>query len=105
MGQQMGEKPGRGSVSNSSRTGHPAKQASGEAVFSMPGHLLGEGENMRPKASPLVLRSPHSPSPRALSLTLAGLGGYLALLPSSFRRDLTRQERRWEKVSKLFLPW
>lgn len=38
-------------------------------------------------------------------LTLAMLGGYLALRDSSSSRGLTRQERRWEKVSKLFLPW
>lgn len=39
------------------------------------------------------------------SLTLAMLGGNLPLKASSFCRDLTRQERRWEKVMKLYLPW
>lgn len=39
-------------MSNSSRTGKPAKQVSGAAALSMPGHLQGQGENMRPKASP-----------------------------------------------------
>ena len=59
----------------------------------------------------LVLRGPGAPSSLASRtastppLTLARLGGYLVLRDSSFSRGLTRQERQWEKVSKLFLPW
>lgn len=52
-----------------------------------------------------LAQGPAAPRTAAPPLTLAGLGGYLALRASSFSRGLTRQERRWEKVSKLFLPW
>lgn len=70
----------------------------------MTGHLWGDTRGSEALVGSPVAPAPPAPDTRT-PLTLAGLGGYLALRVSSFSRGLTRQERRWEKVSKLFLPW
>lgn len=74
-----------------------------------PGHRFSDGASVGDtKGSEALIwpvAPPPHPHPHLPPLTLAGLGGYLALRVSSFSRGLTRQERRCEKVSKLFLPW
>lgn len=67
-------------MSNSSRTGQPAKQASGAAALSMPGHLRGQGENMRPKASPPHPVQSMFPKPQGLASHLGWAWGVPGLV-------------------------